>query len=318
MSYRKEILTAVGTLGCAIGIGFVMQSSQSAQDRYGEEIADDESVLEVQSITLTAAEYDSPIARPSEESSVTTVGAPLSVLPPPETSAEPAKPACEVVANARPVAAAMVNLTMAAPCYANERVTVHHNGMIFTQTTSATGTLDVKVPALAEDALFVIAFSNGEGGVAQTKIEDLNDFDRIVLQWKGKTGFEIHALEFGADYGEAGHIWAGAMRDVSFAAAGHGGFMTRHGDETAADPLVAEVYTFPRSEIQKTGLVNLSVEAEVNAENCNAEIEAKTLQMHGRAEITSRDLRLSVPDCDAVGSFLVLNNLLEDLKVAGN
>ncbi len=31
----------------------------------------------------------------------------------------------------------------------------------------------------------------------------------------------------------------------------------------------------------------------------------------------TRDLILSVPDCDAVGDFLVLNNLVDDLKIAG-
>ena len=32
----------------------------------------------------------------------------------------------------------------------------------------------------------------------------------------------------------------------------------------------------------------------------------------------TQDLTLAVPGCDAVGSFLVLNNLVTDLKVASN
>ncbi|MGJ8546086.1 MAG: hypothetical protein ACSHWZ_11655 [Sulfitobacter sp.] len=329
MSRRKEIMIALGTLGCAVAIGFVMQSTETAHQIYGAERGTQQpqpaaspaqagdAVLEVQAITLTAAELESNVERPAVDPQITKVSAPQTALPAPQAVPELPARSCEVTANARPVAAAMVNLTLAAPCFPNERVTVHHNGMIFTQTTSAEGALDIVVPALTRDAMFVMAFANGEGGIAQTTVEDLHEYDRVVLQWKGSAGFELHAREFGADYGDEGHVWTGAARDISYAAAGQGGFIARQGDEAAADPLLAEVYTFPTSVVQQSGTVDLSVETEVSMANCGAEIEAQVMQMHGSAELVTRDLTLAVPDCDAVGSFLVLNNLLEDLKVAG-
>jgi hypothetical protein len=64
--------------------------------------------------------------------------------------------------------------------------------------------------------------------------------------------------------------------------------------------------------------VFLSVEAEVAKNNCGLEIEAQTLQTKSGNDITSRSLTVSVPDCDAAGNFLVLNNLFENLKVASN
>ena len=334
MSRMKEILTAVGTLGCAVGIGFVMQSSDTAEKRYGGKgegidvaapaqvslagFGANNTLLDVQEITLTSAEFDTSVDAPAVDSQVTTVSAPQSVLPEPDFPDPAVTPACEITAEARPIAAAMVNLRMKASCLPGERITVHHNGMIFTETTSDTGMLDIDVPALNEEAVFIIAFSNGDGAVAQTKVEELSDFDRVVLQWKGQTGFQIHAREFGADYGAKGHIWADAPGDVADVVIGNGGLITELGDRNVADALVAEVYSFPKASTTLTGEVALSVETEVSQLNCGVEIEAQSLEVNGNGQIKTQNLTLSVPECDAIGNFLVLNNLLQDLKVAGS
>lgn len=333
MSRMKEILTAVGTLGCAVGIGFVMQSSDTAEKRYGGKNVIDHTVpievsvsglgantalLDVQEITLTSAEFETTVDVPAVDSQVTTASAPQSVLPEPEFPDPAVKPACEITAEARAVAAAMVNLSMKSLCLPGERVTVHHNGMIFTETTSDTGTLDIMVPALTEEAVFIVAFSNGDGAVAQTKVEELADFDRVVLQWKGETGFQIHAREFGADYGAKGHIWADVPGDVADAVTGNGGLMIKLGDSEVSDALFAEVYSFPKVATSLSGDIALSVETEISQANCGQEIEAQSLEMGEDGQIKTQNLTLSVPECDAIGNFLVLNNLLQDLKVARN
>ena len=56
----------------------------------------------------------------------------------------------------------------------------------------------------------------------------------------------------------------------------------------------------------------------MTASNCGREIEAQSLEIGPDGTLKTRNLTLSVPDCDAVGSFLVLNNLVSDLKVASN
>ena len=229
-----------------------------------------------------------------------------------------AEPACHVTAAARPIAAAMVNLTLEASCLPNEPVTVHHNGLLFNQTTDVNGAFDIAIPAMAHDAVFIVAFTDGEGAIAQTRVVDLSEFDRIALQWKGDTGFHLHAREFGADYGSEGHVWSGAARDMSYAVTGEGGYISLLGDTSVPDGLLAEVYTFPTDIAQNAGKIELSVETKVASNNCGLEIEAQTLQTRSGFEITSRDLTLSVPDCEAAGNFLVLNNFFEDLKVASN
>ncbi|MCX7558297.1 hypothetical protein OS190_01865 [Sulfitobacter sp. F26204] len=330
MLRTKEILTAVGALGCAIGIGFVMQGSETEKAFYGskkgEAVTDmpvlegATSLLDVQEIKLTSAEFDTGINLPEPETEVIKASTAPEALPAPEIpriSETTVSPSCEITASARPVAAAMVDLRMTAPCLPNERVTVHHNGMIFTETTSSEGTVSLRVPALAEEAVFILAFTNGEGAVAQTTVEELSDYDRSVLQWKGNTGFQIHAREFGANYGSEGHFWEGAPGDVADAVSGKNGVLTRHGDMLAAEPLLAEVYSFPKTYTTHTGTIALSVETEVTQANCGIEIEAQSLEVQADGSIKTRNLTLPVPDCDAMGSFLVLNNLLQDLKVAG-
>ncbi len=344
MRYRKEIITTAGTLACAIGIGFFMQSTQplpGSVELEGAPLANaDAAVLDVEEIMLTSADFVEQAMTPEmvQETRVDEVpraapdmaiprnaGLPIVQATAREDLATMAvkpklspSPACEITATARPVAAAMVNLTLDASCLPMERVTVHHSGLLFSRLTDAAGRLDVTVPAMAQNAVFVVAFSDGEGAVAQTVVEELADYDRVALQWKGDTGFSLHAMEFGADYGTEGHVYAQAPRDMTYAVTGKGGYISILGDANVPDGHLAQVYTFPTTTVQSAGGVDLLVEAEVGQNNCGLEIEAQTLQTKSGTDITTRNLTLSVPDCDAAGNFLVLNNLLEDLRVAGN
>ena len=129
---------------------------------------------------------------------------------------------------------------------------------------------------------------------------------------------QIHALEFGSEYGEDGHVWADSARDQSSASLGEGGFLSVLGNPDIDNAYVAEVYTFPTDVAKRSGEVVLSVEAEVTASNCGRDVEAQSLQISAGGPLKTQDLVLSMPDCNTVGDFLVLKNLLNDLKVAGN
>ena len=127
----------------------------------------------------------------------------------------------------------------------------------------------------------------------------------------------LHALEFGAGYRDEGHVWSERTGDVERAAQGDGGFLTRLGNSLVPGALVAEVYSFPTGGAKREGSVALSVEAEVTAGNCGTTVEAQMLDRRGSGRLGVNDLSLDMPACDsAVGDFLVLNNLVEDLKIA--
>jgi len=82
--------------------------------------------------------------------------------------------------------------------------------------------------------------------------------------------------------------------------------------------LVAEVYTFPTGTAAKAGDISLSVEAEVSSSNCGREVNAQALQVSTGQRMKVQEVTLFMPDCEAVGDFLVLKNLLNDLKIASN
>ncbi|NHX28285.1 hypothetical protein HA397_30580, partial [Escherichia coli] len=65
-------------------------------------------------------------------------------------------------------------------------------------------------------------------------------------------------------------------------------------------------------------VVRLNIEAEVTAANCGRELIGETLQPAADGTLTASEINLSVPGCDAAGEFLVLKNLLRDLKIASN
>jgi hypothetical protein len=64
--------------------------------------------------------------------------------------------------------------------------------------------------------------------------------------------------------------------------------------------------------------VHVSVDAEVTIANCGLRVEAQTLEVRQAGKMKVQDLTLPIPACGAVGDFLVLQNLLQDLKVASN
>lgn len=331
-----------GTFAAALGIGFVMQHGSDPAPRGVPQIvaqsmipkgpAPSTQMLDIEGITHTAALSSTP----QEAANVAQVkpaqgtmelpsmpqlrhaalrDAPVGELP----KDEPAPSfGCEVAMTVEPTAAAMVELNLDAPCLGNARLTIHHSGLMITQVTSEDGKLSVTVPALAEDAVFIAAFASGEGAVANTGVSSLAFYDRVAVQWKGASGLQVHAREYGADYDSEGHVWAEQARDMAAATRGVGGFITRLGDSAAAEPLMAEIYTFPTGTALLEGDVALSVEAEVTDLNCGRVVDAQTLQSGRGTSLKVHDLSLEMPSCDAVGDFVVMRGLLNDVTVARN
>ena len=223
---------------------------------------------------------------------------------------------CEITMSGMEIAGALVKLDLDAPCLANERVTLHHAGMMFTETTDAAGKLEVVAPALTKDAEFIASFANGEGSVARVDITSLDLFDRAVVQSDEQSSVGLHALEYGADYEDRGHISAENPGEIADAALGKGGFILTLGNPALDNAKVAQVYTFPASMATETGEVALSVEIEVTNANCGLDLEAQALETRRGGPVTAHSLDLTMPDCDAVGDYLVLKNLVDDLKVA--
>ncbi|AHD11238.1 hypothetical protein [Phaeobacter gallaeciensis] len=303
MISKRTALMSAATLCSALAIGLVMQhTSRSPQASVAASVVEPtvalpdlpaDAPLQIEAISLTAAtpeEVDGNAQKVLRQD--------------PETS-------CEMTAEAVPGPMAEVRLTVLSLCRPGERLTIHHNGMMFSSRLDATGALTVQIPALSSSAVFIVEPKSGRGAVATTSVPDLDLVSRVVLQWAGNSGFELHAREFGAGYGSAGHVWRGA--DLT---AGRGS-VVQLGDATQLAPRLAEVYSVPRLGGDQSGAIDLTVEAEVTAINCGRDVSAQTLELRD-GRLRTRDLTLAMPDCAATGDFLVLNNLLETLKIAAN
>ena len=222
---------------------------------------------------------------------------------------------CQVSAHAIPKKMATVELSIHAACFPNHRLTIHHNGMMFTDVTDHVGNLTRNVPALTENAVFVVELANGKGTVTMARVPTIRDVDRVVLQWAGQSDLQVHALEFGASYGEQGHVWSGAPPKED-ASPPTGGQVVKLGATGSWASRRAEVYSFPVAAISRQGQVRVSIETEVTSQNCGRDVLAQSVVIRGGAKPRTRELVLSIPGCSAIGDFLVLNNLVDDLMIA--
>lgn len=180
MSVKAEILTALCTVSCALGIGYIMQSGQAAELRYGSgeraapqtvmtvaratsspftvrdmAFAKDGEIVAVEGVMLTSA--DMPRAKTMEHTLATVdllddTGAPLLAH----------DPECDLSARAVVDGDAVMTLVVDAPCYGGEPVIVTYAQQNFDGQLSPEGTLEAAMPVSGEHAQVRIAFANGE------------------------------------------------------------------------------------------------------------------------------------------------------------
>ncbi|MBV0913565.1 hypothetical protein [Anianabacter salinae] len=255
------------------------------------------------------ATLDTSIAAPDAPPVVTT-----ETPAPNMTEAEMCAPV--LTADARP--AGIAALTLSAPCHESQPITVEHAGLTYSDRTSDLGTYSVRLPVLSSPAEIRITFPDGEQTDVTLDVPDLGSIDRVALQWSGETGLSLHAFELGAGYDDAGHVWIENARDADHAVGGRGGFFTALGDGTGLTPKTVNIYTYPADMAVQDGVIRLSVEAEVTLQSCGRDVSGESFQRDENGVFQPMTITLSMPGCDAVGEYLVLKNLLRDMKVASN
>ena len=186
MSFKAELVTVMCTIGCALGIGFVMQSGEVAELRYGSgEISTQSTMpivgkhiapvrvrdmtvgakgelLDVRQIQLTSAEVKQEnLFTGQTANSVAAANASENV----EDLFDPdiaLYPECDISALATPNNDALVSLMLSAPCYGGEPVVVSQGQMKISEALDPDGALELEMPALKAEAEISIAFQNGE------------------------------------------------------------------------------------------------------------------------------------------------------------
>lgn len=208
-------------------------------------------------------------------------------------------------------------LRLEAPCQAGAAVAVSHGALSATFRASRSGVIETVFPAFEEEARFTARLPDGEVLTAAALVPGAAGYERVVTMWEGTGGLSVHAFEYGAGRGEAGHVWREAPRGVQAAEAGRGGFLLVLGTAEVPGARRAEVYSFPAAAAARAGAVRISLAASVTPATCGGEIEAETLQLGEGLPGAPVALRIALPDCAAAeAGDLMLKNLARDLKIA--
>ncbi len=233
-------------------------------------------------------------------------------LDPPRTGADAGGPRdCTPLLALSPRPGAMIDILLSAPCRAGERVVLRHSGLAVTYRANEAGAVFASIPALDADARVSFLFAGGETVAAGLALPEASEHRRFGVQWMGPRTFGVNAFEDGADYGGAGHVSAAQPHGPGPGLLPDRGFLSVLGDASVDMPMLAEIYTYP------AGLATTPVliEAAVTTETCGREVLGDLLTAD-RGNLRLADLSVTMPGCDAVGDYLVLKNLVPDLKLA--
>jgi hypothetical protein len=186
---------------------------------------------------------------------------------------------------------AMIDLALRAPCNAGERIVIRHAGISFTAMTGADGQLALTLPALEREALVAAYFEGSAVALASVAVPEVAHQSRFAFQVPYPVEFRLQAEE-----GDILHVGG---------ASGPGRIMTL-GSDSVAQPLLAQVYTFPGIDLASS---NLSVEVRISDLTCGHSFLAETRISQGGA-VTAQTQPIAVPICGTSGDILVLKNLL--------
>lgn len=328
MSRFKTAKTILSTMTIAVAVGFVVQYGETAPSMQAgadnamynkaprtlmmSTNAQGEAVFGVPNVVTT------PLAHTGNVQPVVAVDVVYTELDVPQLGTILATPisGCETRLQTRRQPAALVELTIEAPCFKEAAFTVRHNGMMFSGVTDRAGTARVTAPALTISAVFEVAFNNVVQASAEVYVPELRQYDRAVLQWRGTDNMRLHALEGGAQIGDPGHVWSASVHTAQETRNGLHGFVAYIGATQGEIPYQAEVYTYPVGQMNKDGAVDLLVGVSVNEANCAREVDAITIQTNGGLTLVTSEIAIQMPGCDRIGEVALISDKFADLTLA--
>lgn len=234
-----------------------------------------------------------------------------------ETSNDPAvvreQATCEVFLVATPAPAAMLEVSVYAPCDRGQQAEMSHAGLSFDTHIGEDGQLMVQIPALSQEASVVLTFADGRVHTDSTSVDDVSMYERAVLQSRAPAYLGLNAYEFGAAFGDTGHVHMQNAREP-----GVSGFLSVLGDPTLENGQMAQVYTYPIGISQNSDAVTLEIEAAISEASCGHMVEASAIGVQGGMIVQERAINMTMPDCDGVGGYVILQDVLPEQSVAMN
>ncbi len=326
MSRISTIKTAATTLAVALGIGLVMQIGAGNSTASDSPAADASAVRTLMMATNAQGEavfgvpdvVTTPLAHSKNTQTVLAVDVVYAEFAVPQMGTILATPieGCAVTLFAAPEEAAMVSLSLSAPCANNADFVLRHEAFQITARTDGDGNATLLAPALLQDATYVVLFDNVEHARVNVEVPEVRFFDRAVLQWDDVFNLQLHAFESGASIGDPDHVWSASIHTPENAISGEDGFVMRFGTTHADIPYLAEVYTYPIGHDDRADPTILQVGVAVTEQNCGREVDTVLIQSNMGQSLFTQKVAAALPGCDAIGEVAMLRDKFENLTLA--
>jgi hypothetical protein len=227
-----------------------------------------------------------------------------------------AQASCALDIRATPIFGARVTLKLIALCHPNVVVTIKHGGLQFKERLDADGAIELKIPAFAEYSRFDIELADGTTSTVGAYIAGLSALERVGIAWAGENDTFLHALQNGADIGDAGHIWRVNPNSFAKSRMNGGGYLVALGDPSIENAQLAQVYTLPQRAEKRAQIVELQIETLRADTACGGEMALRLAHHRVNSGAAQSKLSLNLPVCGADETSLLLKNTIKDMKVA--
>ena len=206
----------------------------------------------------------------------------------PETTA-PTYATCTPIVETAHLAEATIEMSVTAPCHANKRFSVHHNGLMLGYKLGDNGSLTFELPVLAQNAIILTEFPDNFVAVNRIRVQTLAAFDRTALQWDGSLELSLEPTGASTIPVTRKHVGSPEARQ-------------------------ATILTAARSD-NMDSMPSLQVKTK-DSSVCGTMVNFQTISVRNAQAAQVSNFDLTAPDCDAASAEIILKNLIEPTTLA--
>jgi hypothetical protein len=222
-------------------------------------------------------------------------------------------------------AAGITDVIIESPCHAGTAAELSYENLRFGIAIDAAGVGSFAAVGFQQASDATLRFAGGEDIEFNIPFLDTERFDRIALVWDLPIKLELHAFEFGARPGSAGHIRAKNPRNHRDVRRQGGGYLIEYQPVSGVGQSV-DIYTYWHRSGSQTGVVKLALgidapKGAAGAAFCGDGAIARpdftiVRSVAGRLE-RSQSLRLAPLDCAALAGAAnrYISDAVDDLIV---
>lgn len=183
---------------------------------------------------------------------------------------------------------------------------VRHAGLSFTAVVGPDGRLQLLLPALEGEAMVAVYLGDAHLALGQVQVPDLAQLTRFALQVPTLARMDLRASS-------ADVVYVGIPAGAPEVSPGQGDARVLVlGAAQVPDPILALVYT---EAVADQARFDLTLDLHITKAVCGRRLPvASWLSRNGH--LTRHDMDVTVPDCGALGTIMVLKNLLPAATVA--